>query len=58
MIWQQFLRPEVLWVVVPLAAILVMGVNGALAQYHRHRERLAMIEQGIDPDARKDRQKV
>jgi hypothetical protein len=58
MTWQQILRPDVLWVVVPLAAILVLGINGGLAQYHRHRERLAMIEQGIDPDARKDRQKV
>ena len=36
-------------------ASLMAGINGAIAQYHRHRERLAMIEQGIDPDAHKDR---
>ena len=54
MSWERILRPDVLWVFIPLAAILVVGINAALAQFHRHRERLAMIEQGIDPDARKD----
>ncbi len=43
------------WVVIPLAAILMAGSNGVLAQYHRHRERLATIEQGMDPDAYKKR---
>jgi hypothetical protein len=58
MIWNQILKPEIIWVLVPIAGILMVGINGTLAQIHRHRERLAMIEQGIDPDARKAGQKV
>jgi hypothetical protein len=58
MVWERVLRPEVLWVVIPLAAIVMAGVNGVLSQIHRHRERLAMIEQGMDPDASRNAKKM
>ena len=36
---------------VPVAAIIVGGVIAIVAMYHKHQERLAKIERGIDPDA-------
>jgi hypothetical protein len=51
--WDRVLHEDVLVLLIPLAAILVGGVIVVIGQIHRHRERLAMIEQGIDPDAPK-----
>jgi hypothetical protein len=56
--WDRVLKPEILWVSIPLAGILMVGINSVLAQIHRHRERLAMIEQGLDPDARERSKKT
>ena len=36
---------------VPLLAILVSGVIAVVAMVHKHNERIAKIERGIDPDA-------
>jgi hypothetical protein len=36
---------------VPISAIVVGGVIAVVAMVHRHHERLAKIERGIDPDA-------
>ena len=35
---------------VPISAILVGGVIAVLGMVHRHQERIAKIERGIDPD--------
>jgi hypothetical protein len=35
---------------VPISAIVVGGVIAILGMIHRHQERLAKIERGIDPD--------
>lgn len=49
--WERILRPELLSLLIPLAAILVVGAIGMARLVIRHRERLAMIEHGKDPDA-------
>jgi hypothetical protein len=36
---------------IPIVAIVVGGVIATLSMVHRHQERLAKIERGIDPDA-------
>jgi hypothetical protein len=38
---------------VPVAAIIVGGVIAIISIVHKHQERIAMIERGIDPDAAK-----
>lgn len=35
---------------VPISAIIVGGVIAIVSMVHRHQERLAKIERGIDPD--------
>ncbi len=35
---------------IPIIAILVGGVVAVLGMVHKHQERLAKIERGIDPD--------
>jgi len=35
---------------IPIVAILVGGAIAITAMIHRHQERLAKIERGIDPD--------
>jgi hypothetical protein len=36
---------------VPICAIIVGGIIAITGMVHRHQERLAKIERGIDPDA-------
>ena len=36
---------------VPIVAILVGGVIVVVGMIHRHQERIAKIERGMDPDA-------
>jgi hypothetical protein len=38
---------------VPVAAIIVGGVIAIISMVHKHQERIAMIERGIDPDAQR-----
>jgi len=35
---------------IPLLAILIGGVIAIVAMVHKHNERIAKIERGIDPD--------
>jgi hypothetical protein len=35
---------------VPISAIIVGGVIAVVAMVHKHHERIAKIERGIDPD--------
>jgi len=36
---------------IPIVAIIVGGAVAIIAMVHRHAERIAKIERGIDPDA-------
>ena len=38
---------------VPVAAIIVGGVIAVVAMVHSHQERMAKIERGMDPDAKR-----
>jgi hypothetical protein len=42
---------------VPICAILVGGAVAIVGMVHRHAERIAKIERGIDPDAAWPQQK-
>ena len=48
--WNEFVSPEIIVFLIPLAAILVGGIIAITKLIIRHRERMAMIERGIDPD--------
>ncbi len=49
--WPGFLSdPAALIFMIPIAAILVGGITGLAKLVMRHRERMAMIEQGMNPD--------
>ncbi len=50
MFWERVLRPEIIWVIVPVIALCVWGVLSLMGNVHRHRERMAMIQQGMHPD--------
>jgi hypothetical protein len=47
---QQILQPEIVWVLIPLAVILLVGVLKVTHSVIQHRERMARIGMGIDPD--------
>lgn len=51
--WQELLRPDLLAFLIPLAAMLVGGAIAITSMVIKHRERIAMIEHGMDPDAPK-----
>ncbi len=36
---------------IPIVAIIVGGAIAIVAMVHKHEERIAMIERGMDPDA-------
>jgi hypothetical protein len=38
---------------IPIVAVIVGGVIAIVAMTHAHQERLAKIERGIDPDAKR-----
>ena len=49
--WSRFfLNPAVVWVLIPVTAILVGGIQQLVKMFLTHQERIAMIEQGIHPD--------
>jgi hypothetical protein len=48
--WQILLSPAIVWVFIPITAILIGGISKILQQSQRHRERMAMIAAGIHPD--------
>jgi hypothetical protein len=47
---QQILQPEIVWVLIPLAVILLVGVLKVTHSIIQHRERMARIGMGIDLD--------
>jgi hypothetical protein len=42
---------EGVWVLIPLAAITIGGIGAIMKMVMNHRERMAKIGMGIDPDA-------
>ncbi|MGA2258396.1 MAG: hypothetical protein ABSG53_27345 [Thermoguttaceae bacterium] len=49
--WFSFFdNPATLVFMIPITAILVGGIIGISKRIMRHRERMAMIERGMDPD--------
>ena len=48
--FEVFRNPATLVLMIPIVAILVGGITGISKLIMRHRERMAMIEQGMDPD--------
>ena len=46
-------NPATLVFMIPIAAILVGGLISITKMIINHRERMAMIERGIDPDTKK-----
>ena len=51
---EKLIRPEVVWVVIPVIAI-VMGIGKSmLNRYFDHQERMARIEAGLDPEDEED----
>lgn len=55
MYWNQLLsHPEIvipsLALCIPIVAILMSGITGIVKLVIAHRERMAMIQQGLDPD--------
>ena len=51
--WDLLLNPGTLALLVPILGLVYWIVSAVL----KHRERMALIERGIDPDARKQREK-
>ncbi len=53
-LWQKLLEPEVLGILFALVCVIIVVVAlmtiGIVRMIHKHRERIAMIEQGIHPD--------
>jgi hypothetical protein len=47
--WANVVTPELLVMAIPIVAI----VSGTVMAVLKHRERMAMIERGMDPDAAK-----
>jgi hypothetical protein len=48
--WQYLMRVETLPLMIPIVAIIVGGIIGIVVILLHHRERMAMIEQGLHPD--------
>lgn len=48
--WEQLLNPSIIWVLIPITAIVCGGFAGIVKLIINHRERMALIEQGIHPD--------
>ncbi|WDE12389.1 hypothetical protein [Thalassomonas haliotis] len=48
--FHQLLQPATLALLIPIVAIIGTFGNKALKAHHEHVERLAKINQGIDPD--------
>lgn len=47
MVWDKLLRPDVLALLIPVLGIIWWIIASVL----KHRERMAMIESGMNPDA-------
>ena len=48
--WQYLFNPAVVWVLIPVTAILVGMIATIIHRWQQHRERMAMIAAGMHPD--------
>ncbi|MBN1851811.1 MAG: hypothetical protein JW829_03775 [Pirellulales bacterium] len=48
--WNRLLSPEIIWVFIPIIAILCGSITSIIVRFHKHRERMAMIAAGFHPD--------
>jgi hypothetical protein len=48
---EKLLNPGIVWVFIPLAGIALGGIISLAGMFIKHRERMAKIGMGIDPDA-------
>lgn len=48
--WHRILRPEILVFAIPIVAIMTVGIVKIASLLIKHRERMALIEQGLHPD--------
>jgi hypothetical protein len=48
---EQLLNPGIVWVFIPLAGIALGGVLALAKLITKHRERMAKIGMGMDPDS-------
>ncbi len=47
---EKLINPAVIWVTIPLAAIILTFARKMLRNHYEHQERMAKIEAGMDPD--------
>ena len=52
MSWARILDPATLALLIPILAVVFCGIGVIVRMVIRHRERLALIENGMDPDRR------
>jgi len=44
------LSPRLIWVFIPITWLILATIDGVIKSFHKHRERMALIRQGIHPD--------
>ncbi len=49
-----FSNPAALALMIPIVAILMGGISEIVKRLLRHRERMAMIERGMNPDEKRE----
>ena len=52
--FDKLLSPGVVWVLIPVLAIVGVFAKQMLNRYFDHQERMARIEAGMDPDVGED----
>lgn len=50
MSWERLFDADIIVFMIPIVAIIVGGMIAIVAMVANHRERMAKIDQGIDPD--------
>jgi hypothetical protein len=53
-VFSHLFQPSGLPFLIPIVAILVGGILGSVKMVIRHRERMAMIEHGMNPDSKEE----
>jgi hypothetical protein len=48
--WQSLFSPAVIWIFIPITAIIVGTLSSIIHKSQQHRERMAMIAAGMHPD--------
>jgi hypothetical protein len=48
---EKLMDPTIIWVLIPVIAIIAVYSFKGLTRYYQHKERIEKIRAGIDPDA-------